>query len=529
MKGKRWGEGIPLCEEDLKMYKARELAEEIEESYQNHNVQLKIRKKGYNPCVGDGFKFQVKLGDRTRIEKIESLIPTMRVNLKQPHLQYFSENGVLYLTTYSPALLSIDNDLIHCLQGKEYSLCFQRMKIAHPVGVNENGVPKIFDLAEYPHAMICGTTMSGKSTALKCLLASLAEYPDKYINLLIADRGADLSVFGDLPHCSCPIIHDPNEFTNAILLLKEEMNRRNEMDLSERHSLGKLPYIICVIDEFSWFINNTSRSEETIAAINSILEYGRHTKIHMVVAIHDPKKDIMKVERTNFRVQLAFETVNSRKSSTILGDVGAEKLHGRGEMIFHRGKDMIKLWGFNVGDDELAKVCANKFTSGTLAFSGVLSNDIPDDTVDSSPCQTYKFIISPGDLYKRRAESLMPFTATQNVSSNKDEQEHKFSNVVLWVLSQTSVSINSIQKVCGVGNSYARDFYNDLTSYSVLGGMAEKGRRTVVLQSIEDMPSELRARLSRCGITDDDIAVAIGRRSRTSTEFVANQEDSESD
>lgn len=508
----KWGACIPFSEDDLKMCKARELAEEIEESYRNHNVQVIIRKKGYNPCYGDGFKFQVKLGDRTRIENIERLIPTMRVNLRQPHLQYLSENGVLYLTTYSPAPLSIDNDLRHCLHSEEYRLCFQRMKIAHPVGVNADGIPKICDLAEYPHAMICGTTMSGKSTALKCLLTTLAYYPDDDINLLIADRGSDLSVFGDLPHCSCPIIHDPNEFTNAILLLEEEMNRRNEMDLSERHALERLPYIICVIDEFSWFINNTSHSEETIAAINSILEYGRHTKIHMVVAIHDPKRDIMKVERTNLRVQLAFETVNSRKSSTILGDVGAEKLHGRGEMIFHRGEDTIKLRGFNVDDDELAKVCANECTLGTLAFSGVLSDNISDDTVDSSPCQKHKFVISAGDLYKRRTESLMSFTSTQNVSSNKDEQEHKFSNVVLWVLSQTSVSINSIQKVCGVGNYYARDFYNSLTSYGVLGGMAERGRRTVILQSIEDMPSELRDRLDRCGITDDDIVAAIAKR-----------------
>jgi len=508
MNEKKWGSSIPFSDVDLKKYEARELAEEIEEFYQDHNVQVKIRKKGYDPCYRDGFKFQVKLGAQTRIEKIERLIPTMKVKLRQPHLQCFSENGVLYLTTFSSDLLSIDNDLRHFLHSEEYFLCSSKMKIVHPVGVNADGLPKICDLTEYPHAMICGTTMSGKSTALKCLLTSLAKHSSEYLNLLIADRGFGLSVFGDLPHCSCPIIHNPSEFTNAILLLEEEMNRRTEIELSDRQTFDRLPYIICVIDEFAWFINKASHSEETIAAINRILEYGRHTKIHLVVSIHDPKKDIMKIERTNLRVQLAFETVNSRKSSTILGDVGAEKLHGRGEMIFHQGEDMVKLLGFNIDDDELADELADELTSETMTYEFVLS----DDTIDPSSRQKYKFSITAEDLQKGKVESPMILPSAQNVSSNKVEQERKFAEAVLWALSQESVSINSIQNGCSVGNRYAKDFFSKMQSYGIIGDVAEKGRRKVCLQSVEDMSSELRDCLSRCGKSADDIAAAIDKR-----------------
>lgn len=506
MNGGKWGSGIPFSNDDMKLYDARDLAEEIEECYQDYDIQIKISTKGYNPCAGDGFKFQVKLGGRTRIEKINSLIPTMRVRLNQPNLRCVSENGVLYFTTFSSSSLSQDNGLEHFLRSKEYQFYFQKMKIAHPIGVDKDGVPKVCDLIEYPHALVCGTTMSGKSTALRCLLTTLAQYPSIDINFLIADKGASLSAFEDLPQCSCPVIHNPNEFTNAILLLEKEMNRRTEMELSDKQNFERLPYIIFVIDEFTWFVNKASRRDETIAAINSILDYGRHDKIHLILSIHDPKSDIMKIEKTNLRVQLAFETVNSRKSSTILGDTGAEKLHGEGEMIFHQGKDMVKLLGFNISDDA-AVVLAKELSSHIMTYNWPPS----DDTVDSYSCQ--------------KSEYTMRVPSTQNVSGNKvDEKERKFADVVIGVLSQISVSINSIQNDYGVGNTYAKDFYNDLVSYDILGEIIEKGRREVLLHSVEDMKSELREHLFRCGIADDKIVAAIGKRPGTGIETIAKQE-----
>lgn len=526
MNGGKWGSGIPFSNDDLKLYQARELAKEIEECYHDYDVQIKISKKGYNPCAGDGFKFQVKLGGRTRIEKIDSLIPTMRVRLNQPNLRCVSENGVLYFTTFSQSSLSLDNGLERFLRSKEYQFYFQKMKIAHPIGVDEDGIPKVCDLIGYPHALVCGTTMSGKSTALRCLLTTLAQYPSTDVNFLIADKGASLSAFEDLPQCSCPVIHNPNEFTNAILLLEEEMNRRTEMELSDKQNFERLPYIIFVIDEFTWFVNKASRRDETITAINSILDYGRHDKIHLVLSIHDPKSDIMKIEKTNLRVQLAFETVNSRKSSTILGDTGAEKLHGEGEMIFHQGKDMVKLLGFNISDDD-AVALAKELSSHIMTYNWPSS----DGTVDSYSRQKYSFSISAEDLQRGKTEYTMRVPLAQNVSNvngNKgDEKERKFADVVIGVLSQISVSINSIQNDYGVGNTYAKDFYNELVSYNILGEVVEKGRRKVLPQSVEGVKRELRKRLFGCGITDEKIVAAIGKRPGTGIETAANQENPE--
>ena len=165
----KWRDRIPFSEEDLKLYQADELARKIEECYWDCNVSIKIPKKGYNPCYGDGFKFRIKINSGTRIELVEKWVSTVQYRLNIPVLRVIKENGVVYLATDMYHSLSQNNDLNQILKSEEYISEFEKMEIAHPVGVDFEGNMIICDLAEYPHAMVSGTTKSGKSTALKCL------------------------------------------------------------------------------------------------------------------------------------------------------------------------------------------------------------------------------------------------------------------------------------------------------------------------------------------------------------------------
>ena len=95
----KWRDIIPFSEEDLKLYQADELACKIEECYWDCNVSIRIPKKGYNPCYGDGFKFRIKINAGTRIELVEKLASTVQYRLNIPALRVVEENGVASIFT----------------------------------------------------------------------------------------------------------------------------------------------------------------------------------------------------------------------------------------------------------------------------------------------------------------------------------------------------------------------------------------------------------------------------------------------
>lgn len=109
--------------------------------------------------------------------KIERIVDDVQFTLHLPALKAVRENGVLYLVTSGTDLTLGNNNLLQIIDSDKYRSVSEKMKMAYPVGVNENGDVMICDLEDYPHAMVGGTTKSCKSTALKCLLASLLVYP----------------------------------------------------------------------------------------------------------------------------------------------------------------------------------------------------------------------------------------------------------------------------------------------------------------------------------------------------------------
>lgn len=237
---------------------------------------------------------------------------------------------------------------------------------------------------------------------------------------------------------------------------------------------------------------------KVVKIINDILRFGRNSKIHLVLSIHDPKDDIVIIEKGDIPVGLVFQTVNARKSMNVFGEAGAEKLSGKGEMSFRYRGRAYHLQGVYMDDGEIDSEIRN-IELGIFA--------------PESPKGEYGFSISNEDIQSKVKvlESIDAPLSAEAINSS-DEQERKFASAVIWGLSQRSVSINSIQKECSVGNSYAQDFFRRLHFYGVIGDKTEKGRRKVCPQSIEDVSNELKEFLSRYGISDDKIEEAISKR-----------------
>jgi len=186
-----WIDSIPLSPDETYLYNAYNLACRIEDYYEVYHIAIRIIKGGYDPRCGDGFKLKAKLIGETYFESVKKCVNSVRIKLGIPVLQVVEENGILYFTTFTSSHLSLNNDLKLILKCHEYKSSFEKMQIAHPVGVDFNGNPVIFDLAKYPHTMVSGTTRSGKTTALKCLLVSLSKYSPSDINLLLLTEVLD--------------------------------------------------------------------------------------------------------------------------------------------------------------------------------------------------------------------------------------------------------------------------------------------------------------------------------------------------
>lgn len=486
------------------LIEAYQKAVDIEDCFHEHDVKIKIRKKDYDPCYGDGFRFLVKLKDKTRVEQINKLIPTVRLKLKLPNLRSISENGCFFLVTSSNNL-TLNNNLLQIISSDKYKSVFEIKEIAHPVGIRESGDVMICDLEDYPHVMVSGTTRSGKSTALKCLLVSLLKYPPCKMNLLLADRGWELNKFSGLPHLSAPIIQMPEDLVYALSFLHDEMERRIKLMQEDHEIISTLPYIVYIVDEFPWFIgsiNSKKQAENFIKQTNDILRFGRNTKIHVVLSIHDPKDSIALIEKSDIPVSMVFHTANIKKSVNSLDSSGAEKLKGEGDMNFRYKGETHHLQGVYISDEEIDKLVHQ-----------IIKRSEYDRQL---PRGEYGFSISDKDIKAKKAEavrSITDFPIEMHDSINND-MEQKFAEAILWVLSQVSVSINLIKQECHLSNANADKLFKQLQKYGIISDFTvEKGRCKVCPHSIDEIPDELTEHLSRQGITDDAITKAIEKRS----------------
>lgn len=217
------------------------------------------------------------------------------------------------------------------------------------LGVDSTGKPVVQDLLKMPHVLVAGSTGSGKSVGLNSMIVSLlcCKRPDELKFILIDPKRLEFAPYADIPHLLFPIITNPRKAVPILKWVVQEMEDRYDMmakegvrSISDYHRLCQeksglvaMPFMVIVIDELADLMIVAGKDVETYIA--RIAQMARAAGIHMIVATQRPSVDVLTgVIKVNFPARMAFRVSSKIDSRTILDSSGAEKLLGRGDMLF---------------------------------------------------------------------------------------------------------------------------------------------------------------------------------------------------
>ncbi len=262
------------------------------------------------------------------------------------------------------------------LRGVMESPAFQRLKskaqLPLALGMGAGGEPVVGDLAKMPHLLIAGATGAGKTVCLNAIIACLLmdKTPDEVRMIMVDPKRVELVTYNSIPHLVNPVIVDSDKAVEALRWLNREMDRRfqklagvgarNVQDYNKvRRDGGALPYLVLIVDELADLM--MSAADEVERTLARLAQLARATGIHLVVATQRPSVDVVTgLIKANFPCRISFAVTSLVDSRTILDMAGAEKLLGRGDMLY-LPSDAAKpkrLQGCFVSDAEMDKMVA---------------------------------------------------------------------------------------------------------------------------------------------------------------------------
>ena len=254
------------------------------------------------------------------------------------------------------------------------SIAFQKQKekskLAIVLGKGSGGQPEVADLAKFPHLLVAGTTGSGKSIGLRSILVALLMHatPRELRLLLIDPKRVELVAFDSVPHLISPVIVDMEKVVDALRWAISEMDERykrfsaigaRNLEAYNKHLqvTDPFPYLVIMIDELADLMVTAPFDVEH--SIVRLAQLGRATGIHLIVATQRPSVDVVTgLIKANFPTRLSFAVSSQVDSRTILDSVGAEKLLGKGDMLFlpQDAPKPKRIQGVYVSDGEVERV-----------------------------------------------------------------------------------------------------------------------------------------------------------------------------
>ncbi|EAC8103373.1 DNA translocase FtsK [Listeria monocytogenes] len=441
--------------------------EMLDETLENFNVQASVVNRTQGPAVT---RFEVQPEKGVKVSKITNLTDDIKLNLAAKDIRIEAPiPGKSTVGIEIPNQTSRPVMLSELMNTEAFQSSTSPLTAA--LGLDISGTPIITDLQKMPHGLIAGATGSGKSVCINSLLVSLLykATPDQLKLLLIDPKMVELAPYNRIPHLVSPVITDAKAATVALKWAVEEMERRyqlfshtgvrnmekyNEYASHPDHTGEKLPYILIVIDELADLMMVAPNDVEE--SISRIAQKARACGIHMIVATQRPSVDVITgLIKANIPTRVSFSVSSQIDSRTILDASGAEKLLGKGDMLFlpSGASKPVRLQGTFVSDEEIDAVVAHVRSQGEA------------------------------DYIFEEQELLVKEMAKENT-------DELFEEACDFVLSQNAASTSLLQRHFRIGYNRAARLMESLENHQIVSGINGSKPRDVIIT--KDQLAKLR-------------------------------------
>lgn len=388
---------IGLLKENIKgmleredMTEIRDNARKLEETLMSFGVEAHVINVSKGPSV-TRYELQPKAG--VKVSRIVSLSDDIALGLAASGVRIEAPiPGKAAVGIEIPNRETTPVYLREVIESKEFQKSTKKIAVA--LGKDISGESIIGDLTKMPHVLIAGATGSGKSVCINSLIISiLYKYnPDEVRLLMVDPKVVELNVYNGIPHLLIPVVTDPKKAAGALNWAVNEMTRRyqsfaeygvrnieshNEL-AKKKKELTKLPYIVIVVDELADLMMVSANEVEDYIA--RLAQMARAAGMHLVIATQRPSVDVITgVIKANIPSRISFAVSSSIDSRTILDSGGAEKLLGKGDMLYYPvGEQKPKrVQGAFISEEEVEAIVARiKVPDSELSYSEEIINHI---------------------------------------------------------------------------------------------------------------------------------------------------------
>ena len=470
----------PPQEPDYTEEELQEIAHQLEMNLDSYKVKGRVTNIVTGPVIT---RFEVEPGPGIKVSRFSALQDDLALALKARSIRILAP-----IPGKSVVGMEVPNRKSHVIFCREIfdseHFVSDPNKLQIVLGKDITGTPFTMDLARAPHLLIAGQTGSGKSVCINVLMASLllSKTPDELRMILVDPKVVELKMYESIPHLLAPVVTQPEVAVQALKWTCVEMDRRYEVlakvrarnlqGFNEKISSGnypddlpesercRLPFIVVIIDELADLMMVAGKEVET--SIARIAQKARAVGIHLVLATQRPSSNVITgVIKANLPTRIAFKVSSAVDSRIIIDSQGAERLLGRGDMLYRAGDspEPCRVHGAFLTDDEaerLATACA-------------------DQNVDYPQLDTFEIESEDEEEDDDKPAPL--------------KLDKKFWDVALWAAEMGRISTSAVQRSFEMGFSRASRLVDQMERLGICGKDKGNSKPRDILMTSEEVAS----------------------------------------